>query len=126
MQNANLRLSKGKNKLMRVKTIRLTGFKRFDDLTIDLGSTPKKIVALVGPNGCGKSSIFDGFEQEMKTRRSHGTENDEFYSKSLFYDDNSQDEQYKRPTAKVDFDTGSLKYTTCANCFWILLDEKAP
>ena len=51
---------------MRVKTVKLVEFKRFDNLTIDLGPTPKKIVALVGPNGCGKSSIFDSFEQQLK------------------------------------------------------------
>ena len=27
---------------MRVKTVKLVGFKRFDNLTIDLGPTPKK------------------------------------------------------------------------------------
>ena len=37
----------------------LTDYKRFHDLTIDLGDDPKRIVALVGPNGCGKSSVFD-------------------------------------------------------------------
>lgn len=36
------------------------GYKRFHDLTIDLGETPARIVALVGPNGCGKSSVLDG------------------------------------------------------------------
>lgn len=36
------------------------GYKRFHDLTIDLGENPKRIVALVGPNGCGKSSVLDG------------------------------------------------------------------
>ena len=36
------------------------GYKRFHDLTIDLGKDPKRIIALVGPNGCGKSSVFDG------------------------------------------------------------------
>ena len=55
---------------MRVKTVKLVGFKRFDHLTIDLGPTPKKIVAMVGPNGCGKSSIFDAFEQQLKRFRS--------------------------------------------------------
>jgi predicted ATPase len=44
----------------------LRGFKRFDDLTIDLGENPARIVALVGPNGCGKSSIFDAFEEKLK------------------------------------------------------------
>ena len=46
---------------MKIKKIQLTnGYKRFFDLTIDLGENPKRIVALVGPNGCGKSSVFDG------------------------------------------------------------------
>ena len=34
-------------------------YKRFYNLTIDLGTSPKRIIALVGPNGCGKSSVFD-------------------------------------------------------------------
>jgi predicted ATPase len=46
---------------MRIKRIQLkNGYKRFHDLTIDLGESPKRIVALVGPNGCGKSSVLDG------------------------------------------------------------------
>ena len=45
---------------MRIKKITLSKYKRFQSLTIDLGDTPKRIIALVGPNGCGKSSVFDG------------------------------------------------------------------
>lgn len=46
---------------MKIKKIQLkNGYKRFFDLTIDLGDEPKKIIALVGPNGCGKSSVLDG------------------------------------------------------------------
>lgn len=46
---------------MRIKKIQLkNGYKRFHDLTIDLGENPKRIIALVGPNGCGKSSVLDG------------------------------------------------------------------
>lgn len=46
---------------MKVKKLVLNEFKRFKKLTIDLGDSPKRIVALVGPNGCGKSSVFDAF-----------------------------------------------------------------
>lgn len=46
---------------MKIRKIQLkNGYKRFHDLTIDLGDEPKRIVALVGPNGCGKSSVLDG------------------------------------------------------------------
>lgn len=46
---------------MKIKKIQLkNGYKRFHDLTIDLGDEPKRIIALVGPNGCGKSSVLDG------------------------------------------------------------------
>ncbi|MGO3707789.1 MAG: AAA family ATPase [Mesonia hippocampi] len=46
---------------MRIKKLQLkNGYKRFFNLSIDLGENPKRIVALVGPNGCGKSSVFDG------------------------------------------------------------------
>ena len=94
---------------MRIKTIELVGFKRFDDLTIDLGPTPKKIVAMVGPNGCGKSSIFDSIEKKMQRVRSRGSEDETFYLKSLFYDDNPQNEQYKQQKVEIDIDTGKLR-----------------
>jgi len=51
---------------MKLKTVQLKNFKRFDDLTINLGDNPRKIIALVGPNGCGKSSVFDAFEEKLK------------------------------------------------------------
>ncbi|QDW66102.1 AAA family ATPase [Luteimonas granuli] len=74
---------------MRVRKIKLTQFKRFDDLTIDLGDDPRKLVALVGPNGCGKSSVFDAFEIQMKNYRSRGNEDHDYFSKSKFSIDES-------------------------------------
>ena len=44
---------------MKIKRLHLDKYKRFFDLNIELGETPKRIVALVGANGCGKSSVFD-------------------------------------------------------------------
>ena len=43
---------------MKIKTLHLIKYKRFNDLRINLGDNPKKIVALVGPNGCGKSTLL--------------------------------------------------------------------
>lgn len=71
---------------MRIKKVQLREFKRFDDLTIDLGENPKKVVALVGPNGCGKSSIFDAFEEKLKDFRYYGIEDTSYFSKALFYE----------------------------------------
>lgn len=45
---------------MRIKKIQITNkFRKFYDLTIDLGDEPSKIVALIGANGCGKSCVLD-------------------------------------------------------------------
>ena len=46
---------------MRIKKIHLKNYKRFTELTIaDLPETAR-LVVLVGPNGTGKSSVFDSF-----------------------------------------------------------------
>lgn len=49
---------------MNVIRLRLSNFKRFTDLTIDLSSCAgaPKLVLLIGANGSGKSSVFDAFE----------------------------------------------------------------
>ena len=69
---------------MRIRTIRLhQGYKRFFDLTIDLGENPKKIIALVGPNGCGKSSVFDGMaflNNRWELIGSAGAKDNQFHS----------------------------------------------
>lgn len=71
---------------MKIKKVQFkNGYKRFFDLTIDLGEDPKRIIALVGPNGCGKSSVLDGLlfhSNSFGHIGNKGTKNHEYHSMS--------------------------------------------
>ena len=51
---------------MRIQDIRLENYKRFTDLTIAELPGTARLVVLVGPNGTGKSSVFDSFLLKAK------------------------------------------------------------
>ena len=89
---------------MLITSIKLkNGYKRFNDLTIDLGDSPSRIVALVGPNGCGKSSVFDGmlFFQTIYSQLGNTGSQDTYYH-SLHKPPN-----YNRDNIEVNFTNGS-------------------
>lgn len=46
---------------MKIKEVKIKKFKRFTDLTISNIPQDAKVVILAGPNGCGKSSVFEAF-----------------------------------------------------------------
>ena len=46
---------------MKIQSVQLKHFKRFTDLTIKNIPDTAKLVVMAGPNGCGKSSVFDAF-----------------------------------------------------------------
>lgn len=73
---------------MKIKKIELNHFKRFTKLNIDLWNTPRKIIALVWPNWCWKSSIFDSFEEILKNFKTTSVSASwpEYYSKKYFID----------------------------------------
>ena len=48
---------------MRLKSIKLAGFKSFVDPTVV--PLPSNLVAVVGPNGCGKSNVIDAVRWVM-------------------------------------------------------------
>ncbi len=67
---------------MKIKRTHLKEFKRFTDLEItDLPDTAK-LVVLLGPNGCGKSSVFDAiYAFAYKNYRALGNQWRDYYGK---------------------------------------------
>ncbi len=51
---------------MRIKNIKLQNFKKFSNLTINNLPDTVKLVVLLGPNGCGKSSLIESMEVARK------------------------------------------------------------
>ncbi|MCE2687834.1 MAG: AAA family ATPase, partial [Rickettsiales bacterium] len=90
---------------MKIRKIRLkNGFKRFHDLTINLENSTAKIVALVGPNGCGKSGVFDGM---MLLQNAHYQVGQYGPGESKDYSMHGTD--YKYHDIEIDFDHGNYR-----------------
>ena len=91
---------------MRIKKIQLkNGYKRFFELTIDLGDEPKRIIALVGPNGCGKSSVLDGMLFHSSAYHqigNKGYKNHEYHSMN-------QTPNYDYQNIDIEFSEGSFR-----------------
>lgn len=64
---------------MRIKSIKMKDFKRFTDLTIQNIPQTAKLVVLVGPNGCGKTSVFEAFNQWYRYKGWNIGTSDNFY-----------------------------------------------
>jgi predicted ATPase len=64
---------------MRVSSIKLKNFKRFSDLEITGIPESAKLVVIVGPNGCGKSSLFDALLHWYRTKSGFGWSGDKSY-----------------------------------------------
>jgi len=64
---------------MKIREIRITNFKRFTDTTIADIPESTKFVLLVGPNGCGKSSLIDAAHTWHRHHWAHSGNWDESY-----------------------------------------------
>jgi predicted ATPase len=64
---------------MKIKSVRLKNFKRFTDLLIHNIPSTARLVVVVGPNGCGKSSLFDGLLQWYRHSAGFGGGGEEAY-----------------------------------------------
>lgn len=74
---------------MKIKSIHLQKFRRFTDLQIsDLPETTR-LVVMIGPNGCGKSCVFDSLHAKAVVRHHWGWRNEHmtYWNKQeSFYD----------------------------------------
>ena len=71
---------------MRISEVRLKNYKRFTDLTISDVPASARLVVLVGPNGTGKSSVFDSFLLKAGAavnNRGLSGDTEEYYEKVL-------------------------------------------
>ena len=67
---------------MKIQSIHLKNFKRFTDLKIENIPPTAKLVVLLGPNGCGKSSVFDALHRKSYEYRQIGHREDlDYYFK---------------------------------------------
>lgn len=66
---------------MKIQSIHLQNFKRFTNLKIQNIPATAKLVVLLGPNGCGKSSLFDAFHYKSSEYTGHRINNFDYYEK---------------------------------------------
>ena len=90
---------------MKIKKLHLKKYKRFSDLTIDLGEEPKRIIALVGPNGCGKSSVFDAMLFHNNAYNQIGSTGNKTYT----YHSLDRVSNYDYQNIEITFDVGDFQ-----------------
>ena len=71
---------------MKVKTIKIKKFKRFTDLTITDIPDSARLIILVGPNGSGKTSLFEAFNYWYRFKGFGNIGDRDYYEKKSTYD----------------------------------------
>jgi predicted ATPase len=75
---------------MRISSVQLSNFKRFTNLMVEGIPPAAKLVILVGPNGCGKSSLFEGMNHYYRQESGHGISHEFDYALKEVKTDNPQ------------------------------------
>jgi predicted ATPase len=68
---------------MKIKSVKLNMFKRFSDLNISEIPESAKLIVLVGPNGSGKTSLFEAFNHWYKLIGYHSAGAQEYIDKKV-------------------------------------------
>ena len=93
---------------MRIKSVRLTNYKRFTDLQVLDIPDSARLVVLIGPNGTGKSSLFDAFLLKSQGLRNNYTlqgDKGDYYLKDTFTSGHPDTTQGVWNTIQVEFHT---------------------
>lgn len=92
---------------MKIKDIKLDRFKRFTDLLITDIPQTAKLVILVGPNGCGKTSVFEGLNHWYKYNGFRNRGDKDYYVKEADKDMVNSDYWYN-DRVKISFHDGNF------------------
>ena len=96
---------------MKIKSIRLRDFKRFTDLTISELPETAKLVVLIGPNGCGKSSVFDALHGKSVVRYYWGWNSSPGYWNKKYSLDNKEESSEFNDNEKIIIDFHQMSPT---------------
>ena len=99
---------------MKIKKIHVEKFKRFTDLTLSEIPQTAKLVVLVGPNGCGKSSLFDAFKAWHMIKGYRNAADDDYCKKEV------SDPRHSFQLVNIDFydDVSNLPQETFRHTFY--------
>jgi ABC-type transport system involved in cytochrome c biogenesis ATPase subunit len=89
---------------MKIKSIKIEGFRRFSSLSIEGLPMTAKLVVIVGPNGCGKSSLFDALLLWTKMKGAVGVSWDRVYYLKKGVEEISPESVHGIPGGLVDLD----------------------
>jgi len=97
---------------MKIKSITCKNFKRFTDLTIRDIPEDVKLVILLGPNGCGKSSLFEAFNAWHKLNGYGNFSRGEYYIKN-------KDIKQENDNVEIEFHQEPKSSDDMRSCFYI-------